>query len=233
MKDNKREAIEEYINRCVHPEWAKRVFQKFNEEKSNLDTYKEDISFCMDKRIFNPEVMEAIHAKLQFLTHIEDGLISLDAFLAGDGFFYLVFPDGEYEELFLDSEDNYVDSREEADQVIALYGNELYAEMRLSETGELCIPLGQEKTGTKIVGKTVEDRDFKKYNVFDNIKWALLNSERDKYMDDSAWYSGPGLEMSIFDSIANELAYHNDPGIMIIDGILEYDDEQRAVIIRE
>ncbi len=236
MKDNKREPIGEYINRRVHPEWAKKVFQEFNEEKKALDYYENDLSFFADKRLFVPKVLEDVHAELQFLTYIEDGVIFLNAFLAGDGFFCYISSCAEMPgasvELIIDGKTIKCSNEVSSDDYI-YECDERYDQMTLNGSGELCIPLCNEKKRIKNVGRTTEDRDFRKYNILDNIKWALMHSEMYKDSVDSAAYSGPGIEMYIDNLVALELAYHNCHEIMVIDGILEYDDEQRAVIVRD
>lgn len=139
------------------------------------------------------------------------------------------------DEYFIDSENNVVDSMEEADHTDVWYGDELFAQLKVNEAGELCIPTCGETTGEveqKNIGKTSEKRDFRKHSVFENIIWALQNSKMDKDSLDMAAYTAPGIYMYLEDTLVIELAYHNDPQTVLIDGIVEYDVKNKITKVR-
>ena len=187
-----------------------------------------------DTRVFVPKIMDVNGVTIQCLTMMQKDRLSLYVFLVGDGFFYQPYIYGSYDEYYLDSDNNVVDSREEADHIEVWYGNELFAQMYVSTDGELCIPIFDEETGEivqKNIGRTAKRRDFRKYNIFENIIWALQNSEIDRDSVDMSAYTAPGIYMYLEDAFVIELVFQNDPKTVIIDGIIEYDIENKITKI--
>ena len=173
--------------------------------------------------------------ELQLLTVIEKDKLDLQAFLVGDGIFYHLYLYGSYDEYYFDANNNEVDSREEADHIEACYGDELFAQMYTNEVGELCIPTYDDTTGDitqKTIGRTVTSRDFREYNVFENLVWAIQNSVIDRDSVDMAAYSAPGIYMYLDDLFVIQLAFHNDPETVIVEGIVEYDIKNKITKIR-
>lgn len=229
------ESVEEYIERYDYPEEAKRILREFKKSKTKCEDYDKEVSFVMDQRIFVPEVMAANGVELQLLTVIEKDKLDLHAFLVGEGLFYHLYLYGSYDEYYFDAENNEVNSREEADHIEACYGDELFAQMYINEVGELCIPTYDDRTGDitqKTIGRTAESRDFRKYNVFENLVWAIQNSVIDRDSVDMAAYSAPGIYMYLDDSFVIQLAFHNDPKTVMVEGIVEYDVKNKITKVR-
>ena len=234
-RDKGCESVEEYIERYDYPKEAKRILREFKKSETKCENYDKEVSFVMDQRIFVPKVMAANGVELQLLTVIEKDKLDLQAFLVGDGIFYHLYLYGSYDEYYFDANNNEVDSREEADHIEACYGDELFAQMYTNEVGELCIPTYDDTTGDimqKTIGRTVTSRDFREYNLFENLVWAIQNSVIDRDSVDMAAYSAPGIYMYLDDSFVIQLAFHNDPETVIVEGIVEYDIKNKITKIR-
>ena len=234
-RDKGCESVEEYIERYDYPEEAKRILREFKKSETKFENYDKEVSFVMDQRVFVPEVMASNGVELQLLTVIEKDKLDLQAFLVGDGLFYQLYLYGSYDEYYFDADNNEVDSREEADHIEVCYGDELFAQMYTNEAGELCIPTYDDRMGDitqKTIGRTYESRDFRKYNVFENLVWAIQNSVIDQDSVDMAAYSAPGIYMYLKDSFVIQLAFHNDPKTVMVEGIVEYDVKNKITRVR-
>ncbi len=216
-------SISEYIEEYEIPQNGKRLFDELKNMGINLENYAEQVRFVQDKRIFVPDIMEQNGMTLQFISVIGKNGVSLYPFIAGDGFFYQVHPDPAVcEEIYLDENGGWVDSKSDAAKVEYLYGEELYAQVSVNDKGELCIPIYAKDT-VKKVGKTVKSRNFSKYNVFENVVWALQNSEYSSESYGDAFYSAPGIDMSFEEGDLIAIAVGNTSDLIAVEGIVECD----------
>jgi hypothetical protein len=231
------ESIEEYIERYDFPDELRRVLVDFDKKSYNTDSYDRSVTLLRDERVFNPKLLHKYGMKLQALTVIEDNSsLELQAFLVGKGFFYQLSMYDAYEEYYIDSDGNLVDTKEEADHIDAWYGEEKYADMYLNEKGELCIPVYDEDTGTSpitVIGKTTADRDFRDYTVFENLVWALQHTERNLEMVDAACYDAPGIKMYLKEAIVYSLVFPNNAENILVDGIIDYDVTVNTTLISD
>ena len=232
-KDKGGKSVEEYIEKYDFPAEAKKTIKDFMKKRKRNDWYDKEVRQLTDERVFVPEVLERCGVTLQAVTVIEKDKMELMAFFAGDGLFYQVCLDDEYQEYFMDKENNLVDSREEADHIDIWYGYEKYVDAVINRAGELCFPVFDEKNGEfyeRNIGKTKEDRDFRKHNVFENIVWAIQNSNRGE--SDLSDYSAPGISMYLDDSFVVNLVFHNNENSIMVEGIVDYNIKTKITAVK-
>lgn len=231
------ESVEEYIERYDYPDEAKRILMDLKNESFRTDNYDRSVRLLGDKRIFDPEKLDELGLVIQAFTVISyNGELELYAFLAGEGIFYQLSLYDEYNEYYLDENNNLVDTREEAHHIDVFYGDEKYAEMFVNDEGELHIPLypdGDNSPAGKVIVPTRENRDFRDYNVFENIAWALQHSFCYKESVSSAEYSAPGIYMYFEDETLIQIFFQNDFKTLILDGIVDYDIKTRTTYISD
>lgn len=229
------ESVEEYIQRYDYPEQAKKILKEFRKTKNRNEDYNREVGLLRDKRVFVPEVLERCELCIQAFTIIENNSLKLVAFLAGNSFFYQLSLYDEYAEYYMNANNEMVETKEEADHVDVWYGDERYAEMHVNPKGDVCIPTYQESSNEivdKVIGRTAEPRDFRKYNVFENINWAIQHSSRDHHSREAASYEGPGISISwLEDSFLVNMLYHNDEYI-VVDGIVDCDEKTQITCIK-
>ena len=145
---------EEYVVTHEIPEEKKKAFRELIQDSRDNNSYCDMVEYLHDKEQFDIDIIRSYGLDVQFLTSIEsDGKMSLEVYVVGKGVFYNVTDFGDY----------------------ALW-NTLYT----NEAGDVILPWYDYdfKNPTEIMinlSQSNIDRDFRKYNVVENMLWCIEN----------------------------------------------------------
>ncbi len=227
------ETVEEYIERYDYPAEAARILKDIKKKKKNFEDYDSQVEFVTDSRIFVPRKLDDCGVMLQFMTEVKKDRLELYAFFAGDGLFYEIPVPYHYDkDEYLYMDDSITDT--DYDKMFVWYGDEIYERMTTDEEGSLIIPVNEEGEGIipKNIGKTTKKRDFRKYNVFENIIWVLQNVKSARRYADGIRYTAEGIDLYIYESMIVNLLLQDDPETVLVEGIVEYDIKNKITNIK-
>ncbi len=227
-------AVDEYIKKYDFLAEIHEKLSLIQYSTHNIDDYYRRLKQLENVHVIDPKVLADNGLEIQTLTLVsKSGYISVENFIVGDGIFYQLYLDIDYgEPIYFDKDGNWLENPDDPTVVSFEYqtGDEDYTKVFVTEKGELCFKdYYDEKSKsliTKNVGRTNQDRDFRKYTVIENIMWVIQNG---KINDDSVNMSGyelPGVYMYIDDMLAIELLSQNIYGEHIfINGAIELDED--------
>lgn len=146
---------EEYIMVYEIPEEKNRILQQLiqtNEHRNR--SYHDKVEYLRDKEQFDMDIIRYHGLDVQFLTGIEDnGDMNLEVYVVGKGIFYNV----------------------------TYYGNyALWNALHTNKEGDVILPWydynsNNPKTLMINLSKSNIDRDFRKFNVVENMLWCIEN----------------------------------------------------------
>ncbi len=141
---------------------------------------------------------------------------------------------------YLDKDGNWVDKSDDPTVVTIGYqvGDEDCTKIFVSDRGELCFSdYYDERTKSVIVkncGRTYQDRDFRKFNIFENIVWVIQNATIDNDSVDMSAYKLPGVYLYMNNMLVIQLLSQNTSiPDLLIDGILDVDEKTIITDMKE
>lgn len=147
---------EEYVMTHEIPEEKKKAFRELVQERQKNSSYRNMVEYLQDKERFDIDIIRSYGLDVQFLTSIEcDGKMDLEVYVVGKGVFYNVTDFGDYA-LW-----NALCTNEAGDVILPWYDYDS------KNPTELMVNLSQNNI----------DRDFRKYNVAENMLWCIENLE--------------------------------------------------------
>lgn len=148
-------SIEEYITKYELPGEMDKALQELLQNHNRNNGYSEMVDYLFHKtKEFDIEKIRSFGLDVQVLTSIQcDGRADLEAFVVGKGVFHRVTDLGDYE---------------------------LWDELYIDDKGDLILPYcdydSHPVEERKInISHSGIDRDFRKYNVVENIIWCITN----------------------------------------------------------
>lgn len=148
-------SIEEYITKYELPGEMDKALQELLQSYDRNTNYNEMVDYLFHKKKeFDIEKIRSFGLDIQVLTSIQcDGRADLEAFVVGNGVFHRVTDLGDYE---------------------------LWDELYIGDNGDLILPYcdydSHPVEDRKInISHSGIDRDFREYNVIENIIWCIEN----------------------------------------------------------
>lgn len=202
-------SIEEYITKYELPGEMDKALQELLQNNNRNNSYSEMVDYLFHKtKEFDIEKIRSFGLDIQVLTSIQcDGRADLEAFVVGKGVFHRVTDLGDYE---------------------------LWDELYIDDNGDLILPycdydvhpVEERKIN---ISKNAIDRDFREYNVIENIIWCIENlkvTEIEDYEYDVIGCDLETIQFSVPIELLIKMIRPDAVSTIYVDKIvgLEYDD---------
>lgn len=200
-------------------------------DKESIREYNERLDILNNGKSVDVDMLQKYGLQIQTFSFTWDcnKKIELVSFIVGDGIFYQIdLCDCSVE--YLDKEENVINNPSVSNVEDGLFATYeiVYNDNRtiyLSEKGELCmfsVEDDEGKVAIKNCGRTELDRDFRKYNVFENIKWVITNANfkyGEMYYENSIEFNLSGVYFEVdFLVLLSIQSQNNDIPCFICEG---------------
>lgn len=201
-------SIEEYITKYELPGEMNKALSELLQNHDKNNSYSEMVDYLFHKsEEFDIEKVRLFNLDVQVLTCIQcDGRADLEAFVVGKGVFYRVTNLGDYELWNLLHEDD------NGDLIL------LYCDYNSNPVEERNINISKCKI----------DRDFREYNVIENIIWCIENlqvTEIEDYEYDVIGCDLDNIKFSVPIELLIKMIRPDAVSTVYIDKIIDFEHE--------
>lgn len=200
-------SIEDYILLHEIPQEKRKALKELIENDNRLSSYQDMVDYLFSRKNFDIDKIRGFGLDIQCLTTIEDnGHLSLNAFVVGDGVFHEITNYGDYE-LW---DDMYIDENRDLILPWCCYDSE--------EPKERKINLSQ--VGIK--------RNFATYNVIENMLWCIENLKvgvLEDYRYAVFYYYGDTIDFSMPAELLLKLLKPELVNTIYVNGIIEFEKD--------